>query len=73
MKEFLKQLFSGSEDVSSRRVNGTLCIITTVLIVIISIVLDLNIKIPQENLLSTIFWGGVVLLGATGVEKLIKK
>lgn len=73
MRTFLKNMFSGGDDVSSKRVSGIICILFVVVITTLSVALSWEIKSPQENLMSTIFWGGVVLLGATGVEKLIKK
>lgn len=73
MKEFLKSMLSGESDISSKRVNGTICIMLTVLIVILSVILGWEIKPPQENLIGTIFWGGVILLGVTAVEKYMKK
>jgi len=73
MKKFLNNMFSGKEDTSSKRVNGTMCILLVTIIVTLSIILDWTIRIPQENLLHTIFWGGTGLLGITTLEKYLKK
>jgi hypothetical protein len=52
---FIKEMLSTSSETSSKRVNGTLCVASMVLIVVLSIIFDWDISSVQENLLSTIF------------------
>lgn len=70
---FFKNMLNGGDDVSSKRFNGTVTVLLTVLIVIVSVIVGWEIKLPQEHLLDTMFWGGVILLGVTAVEKYLKK
>jgi hypothetical protein len=73
MKEFIKNMFSGTSDVSSKRVNGTVLIFSVLVTVLLSIIFSWEIKPTQENLLTTLFWGGTILLGVSVTEQYLKK
>jgi len=65
-------MFNGNNDVSSKRVNGTLCVITVLVILIISIIFDKSISSELMKLTKMVFWGGTALLGLGIAEKYIK-
>ena len=69
---FLFQMFNGSNDVSSKRVNGTLCVLTVLFILVISIIFDKSISVELMKLLKMVFWGGTMLLGLGIAEKYFK-
>jgi hypothetical protein len=48
-------------------------VLLTVAIVVVSVIAGWEIRLPQEHLIDSMFWGGVVLLGVTAVEKYFKK
>jgi hypothetical protein len=66
-------MFHRESNISSKRINGTVCIVVVITILVVSFILNRDFKPAQENLLNTVFWGGVVLLGAGIGEKFIKK
>lgn len=71
MKEFIKNILSSSEDVSSKRFAGLLCIISYILITILGFFVELNeVNVSMAN---TMFIGGAGLLGANIVEKFVNK
>lgn len=72
MKRFLLEMFSGNEEVSSKRVNGTFCVLSVLFILIISIIFDKSISDQLVKLLKMVFWGGTALLGLGITEKFIK-
>ena len=69
---FLSQMFNGSNDVSSKRVNGTLCVLTVLFILVISIIFDKSISSELMKLTKMVFWGGTMLLGLGIAEKYFK-
>lgn len=71
--KFFYELFSGASDVSSKRFNGTICVLSIVIIIIISIIF--GYKIPPEiiQLIKMVFWGGTGLLGLGMADKFLKK
>lgn len=69
---FLSQMFNGNNDVSSKRVNGTLCVLTVLFILVISIIFDKSISVELMKLLKMVFWGGTMLLGLGIAEKYFK-
>lgn len=76
-KDFLLSMLSDGEQVSSKRVNGTLCVISAILIVLTAIVLALTIKVDIPNevtaLIIAVFSSGLVLLGAGALVDIFKK
>lgn len=72
MKRFLLEMFNGNKEVSSKRVNGTLCILSVIFILTISIIFDKSISSELVKLLKIVFWGGTALLGLGITEKYIK-
>lgn len=52
---FLSQMFNGNNDVSSKRVNGTLCVLTVLFILVISIIFDKSISVELMKLLKMVF------------------
>ena len=66
-------MLSSESDVSSKRVNGTICILTMVLLIIVAVTVDLDVKSAHENLIKMVFTGGLVLLGINAAEKIFKK
>ena len=73
MKDFIKKLLSAESGESSKRFNATLCIVSMIVLVIIVVLFGMEIKIGHESLIKTIFSGGLILLGVTAVEKIMKK
>lgn len=69
---FVRKMLTEESGTSSKRINGTLCILSVVLSTFLSIVFKWNILPSHEFLLSTIFWGGTGLLGLTSIEKYLK-
>ena len=69
MKKFILEMFSGSSEISSKRVNGTLCILSVLFILIISVIFEKGISVEIMKLIKTIFWGGTALLGLGLMEK----
>lgn len=65
-------MFSGSSEISSKRVNGTFCIMSVLFILFISIIFDKSISPEIVKLIKMIFWGGATLLGLGITEKYIK-
>ena len=72
MKKFLLEMFSGSAEVSSKRVNGTFCIMSVLFILFISIIFDKSISPEMLKIIKMVFWGGTTLLGLGITEKYIK-
>lgn len=70
---FLKDMFTGTSDVSSKRINGTLCILTVLGVIITSLLFNFTIDQPKENIITTVFWGGVMLLGIGIADHYFKK
>ena len=64
-------MFSGNSDVSSKRVNGTLCIISTVGILLTSILLEKQLSAEVVDLIKVVFWGGTALLGLGVADKFL--
>ena len=73
MKEFIQKLLSAESSESSKRFNATLCIISMILLVMIVVLFKMDVELAHENLIKTIFSGGLVLLGVTAIEKIMKK
>jgi hypothetical protein len=48
-------MFNGNNDVSSKRVNGTLCVITVLVILVISIICDKSISTELMKLTKMVF------------------
>lgn len=69
---FLANMFSGNSEVSSKRVNGTFCIITTLFILLISAIFGKVISPELTVLVKMVFWGGTALLGLGITENLFK-
>lgn len=55
MKRFLLEMFNGNKEVSSKRVNGTLCILSVIFILTISIIFDKSISSELVKLLKMVF------------------
>lgn len=71
MKEYIKTMLSSSDEVSSKRVGGIMCLIVYFLIFISSYFIILSeIQISMAN---GILYVGATLLGATAIEKIFKK
>ena len=73
MKQFIQKLLSAESSESSKRFNATLCIISMILLVMIVVLFEIDIKSAHESLIKTIFSGGLILLGVTAIEKIMKK
>ena len=72
MWAFIKDMLSAEDGISSKRVNGTLCILTTLIILYISVIFDIRLDSIQADILSTVFYGGVLLLGINLLERFKK-
>lgn len=73
MKKFIITMLSEGPDASSKRTNGTMCILVTLLLVCGVVIFKMDILPIHEALISMVFWGGITLLGITGAEKFLKK
>ena len=71
--KFMLLMFSGNQDVSSKRVNGTACVFTILILLIISVIFDKVITVEMSKLLEMVFWGGTALLGLSVTEKFFNK
>ena len=60
-------MLSAGDNVSSKRVVGALCILIYILFIVLNFFISLSET--QLKLLDGLLWGGVVLLGASLVEK----
>lgn len=69
---FIAAMFNSSSETSSKRVNGTLCILTVLLIVLISASFGLPISKEVLTLVKMIFWGGAGLLGLGMADRFLK-
>lgn len=67
MNEFLRDMLSVGDNVSSKRVTGVLCVLIYILFIVLNFFISLSET--QLKLLDGLLWGGVVLLGASLVEK----
>lgn len=66
-------MFSSSAEASSKRFNGTLCVLTVLFLLIISTIFNITISSPVLAFLKTIYWGGTALLGLGIADKFLKK
>lgn len=69
MKEFIKKMLSGSNDVSSKRSAGLYAVFV---VVTVSAVLVFTSDMPWElkvDLLKFLFTGGLLALGVAAIEK----
>ena len=71
--KFILEMFNGNNDVSSKRVNGTLCILVVLILLIISVIFGKQISDEISKLMEMVFWGGAALLGLGVAEKWINK
>ena len=72
MKEFLKSMFSDGQDVSSKRVNGTICILFGLLIDLIATCYFAKIGVLQDHLyivLGTPIMTGLAFFGITTLSE----
>lgn len=69
---FFYDLFSGASDVSSKRFNGTLCVVSVIILIIISVIFAYPISKEIIPLVKMIFWGGTGLLGLGMADKFLK-
>lgn len=69
MKKFILNMFSGSNDVSSKRVNGTICILIILTLLSVSIIWDKDVSQSKIDWAIAVFWGGVSLLGVGVVDQ----
>lgn len=65
-------MFNGGSDVSSKRVNGTMCIVTVLYAFIHFVYKNQPIDPDVISLLKVILFSGLTLLGVSVLEKLIK-
>lgn len=66
-------MLSSGDNVSSKRVMGILCILIYIQLLELSILIPkITISDTQENLMTTLFYGGLLLFGAAVVEKFKK-
>lgn len=70
MKEFILKMLSNSDDVSSKRVTGILCILVYIVMFVVVFFSEKELKQPVSDLFTTLFYGGLVLLGIGVIEKL---
>jgi hypothetical protein len=66
-KQFIIQMLSAGDNVSSKRVTGVLCVLIYILFIVLNFFISLSET--QLKLLDGLLWGGVVLLGVSLVEK----
>ena len=69
--KFISSMFNGNSNVSSKRVNGTFCIISTIIILFTCILLNKSISEEIVGLLKVVFWGGTALLGLGVADKFL--
>lgn len=69
--KFISSMFSGNSDVSSKRINGTLCIVSTIAILFTCILLGKPLSEEVVGLVKVIFWGGTALLGLGVADKFL--
>lgn len=69
--KFISSMFNGNSSVSSKRVNGTICIISTIIILFTCILLNKPISEEIVGLLKVVFWGGTALLGLGVADKFL--
>lgn len=69
---FYKNIFSSSSDVSSKRFNGTLCIHSIVIIVVICAIFGLNVSDNIKDLMTALLACGSALLGVGAFEAYFK-
>lgn len=72
LMRFFLQLFSGASDVSSKRFNGTICVLSVIILIIISVIFEYQISKEIIPLVKMIFWGGTGLLGLGMADKFLK-
>lgn len=70
--KFIVLMFNGGSDVSSKRVNGTMCISTILLILLYSVFKNQAINPDVMLFIKLVFFGGLTLLGVSVLEKFIK-
>ena len=70
--KFIQAMFSGNSDVSSKRVNGTFCIIATVTLIVLFPIFKWELSDALKSLIEMIFWGGTMLLGLGIADRFFK-
>jgi hypothetical protein len=48
-------MFKRDSNISSKRINGTACVVVVIAILVVSFILNQDFKPAQENLLNTVF------------------
>lgn len=71
--KFIQNMFTANSDVSSKRVNGTFCIITVLIIIILCTIFGFTISAELLKLIKMVFWGGTMLLGLGIADKYFNK
>ena len=72
MKKFIKSMFTDeSNQVSSKRVSGMICVIALVISLIVSTFTHGDIK-PSDTLVDTVGWFAFGALGLTSIDKFTK-
>lgn len=71
--KFLANMFSSSAEASSKRVNGTFCVMTVLFLLMISTIFGIPISPQILSFLKSIFWGGTALLGLGLADKYLGK
>lgn len=70
---FIKNIFVSSSDVSSKRINGSLCILVTLIISLLCTIFGFTISTELLKLIKMVFWGGTMLLGLGIADKYFNK
>lgn len=71
--KFIQNMFTSNSDVSSKRVNGTFCILTVLFIIILCTIFGYTISAELLKLIKMVFWGGTMLLGLGIADKYFNK
>jgi hypothetical protein len=73
MKEFIKKMLSGGEDVSSKRVCGLIGWAVSILLVITVTFFKADITANQLSLVTTLMYSSAAVLGISVVNQMKKK
>ena len=71
MKQFIKEMLSNKDNISSKRLSGILLIVQFLLVIVLSFIIELNEL--TADLSETGLYAGIGLLGFSTVEKVWKK
>lgn len=70
---FFKNMFSKKDDVSSKRITGVFCVFVFAVLLTVAFFTRSQISEILRDLLKTLFFGGLALLGVAAIEKIWTK